>query len=76
MLDGLHKATGSDLCLATTGYAHLGVAYAGVLYKGKKYIRKVKAKGDRNKVRRVVKNKLIDMSILIVRGEYEDYIGI
>ena len=76
MLDGLHQATGSDLCLATTGYAHLGLAYAGVLYKGKKYIRKIKAKGDRNKVRRVVKNKLIDMSILIVREEYENYISI
>ncbi len=76
MLDGLRQATGSDLCLATTGYAHLGIAYAGVLYKGKKYIRKISAKGDRNKVRRVVKNKLIDMSILIVRGEYENYISI
>lgn len=76
MLDGLYQATGSELCLATTGYAHLGIAYAGVLYKGKKYIRKVGVKGDRNKVRRFVKNKLIDMSILIVRGEYEDYINI
>lgn len=76
MLDGLHQATGSELCLATTGYAHLGIAYAGVLYKGKKYIRKVGVKGDRSKVRRFVKNKLIDMSVLIVRGEYEDYINI
>ena len=76
MLDGLFEATGSDLCLATTGYAHLGIAYAGALYKGKKYIRKISVKGDRNKVRRVVKNKLIDMSILIVRGVYENYISI
>lgn len=76
MLDGLFKATGSDLCLATTGYAHLGIAYAGALYKGRKYIRKISVKGDRNKVRRVVKNKLIDMTILIVRGEYENYISI
>ena len=76
MLDGLRQATGSDLCLATTGYAHFGIAYAGILYKGKKYIRKISVKGDRNKVRRVVKNKLIDMSILIVRGEYENYISI
>lgn len=76
MLDGLYKATGSDLCLATTGYAHLGIAYAGVLYKRKKYVRKINVKGERNKVRRVVKNKLIDMSILIVRGEYENYISI
>ena len=76
MLDGLYKATGSDLCLATTGYAHLGLAYAGVLYKGKKYIRKIKVKGDRNKVRRIVKNKLIDMCILVIRGEYENYISI
>lgn len=76
MLEGLKNATGSDLCLATTGYAHLGLAFAGVLYKGKKYIREIRVRGDRNKVRRVVKNKLIDMSILILRGEYEDYISI
>lgn len=76
MVDGLYKATGSSLCLATTGYAHLGIAYGAVLYKGKKYIRKIKVKGDRNKVRRVIKNKLIDMSILIVRGDYENYINI
>lgn len=76
MLDGLKEATESDLCLATTGYAHLGLAYAGVLYKGKKFIREIKVKGDRNKVRRVVKNKLIDMCILIVRNEYENYISI
>ena len=76
MLEGLKKVTGSDLCLATTGYAHLGLAYAGVLYKDKKYIKEVRVKGDRNKVRRVIKNKLIDMSILILRGDYEDYISI
>ena len=71
MLDGLD----SDLRIATSGYAHLGVAYVGVSYKGKKYIRQVKVKGERNKVRRVCKNKAIDMSILIVRGVYEDYIS-
>lgn len=76
MLDGLKKATGSDLCLSTTGYAHLGTAFIGVLYKGKKYIKKITVKGERNKVRRVIKNKLIDMCILIVRGDYEDYISI
>ena len=71
MLDGLD----SDLRIATSGYAHLGVAYVGVSYKGNKYIKEVKVKGDRNKVRRVCKNKVIDMSILIVRGVYEDYIS-
>ena len=76
MLDGLIEKTSSDLCLATTGYAHLGIAYLAVLYKGKKYLRKITAKGDRNKVRRIAKNKLIDMSILIVRGDYEDDINI
>lgn len=76
MVEGLYEATGSSLCLATTGYAHLGIAYGAVLYKGKKYIKKIKVKGDRNKVRRVIKNKLIDMSILIVRGDYENYINI
>lgn len=76
MLEGLKNKTGSDLCLATTGYAHLGLAFAGVLYKDTKYIREIRVKGDRNKVRRVIKNKLIDMSILILRGDYEDYISI
>lgn len=76
MLDGLKDRTNSDLCIVTTGYAHLGLAYAGVLYKDKKYIKEIRVKGDRNKVRRVIKNKLIDMSILILRGDYEDYISI
>lgn len=76
MLDGLKGRTNSDLCIVTTGYAHLGLAYAGVLYKDKKYIKEIRVKGDRNKVRRVIKNKLIDMSILIIRGDYEDYISI
>ncbi len=76
MLDGLKDMTNSDLCIVTTGYAHLGLAYAGILYKDKKYIKEIRVKGDRNKVRRVIKNKLIDMSILILRGDYEDYISI
>ena len=76
MLDGLKGRTNSDLCIVTTGYAHLGIAYAGVLYKDKKYIKEIRVKGDRNKVRRVIKNKLIDMSVLIIRGDYEDYISI
>src|SRR5699024_11108286 len=76
MLDGLKDRTNSDLCIVTTGYAHLGLAYAGILYKDKKYIKEMRVKGDRNKVRRVIKNKLIDMSILILRGDYEDYISI
>lgn len=76
MLDGLKGRTNSDLCIVTTGYAHLGLAYAGVLYKDKKYIKEIRVKGDRNKVRRVIKNKLIDMSVLIIRGDYEDYISI
>lgn len=76
MLDGLKDRTNSDLCIVTTGYAHLGLAYAGILYKDKKYIKEIRVKGDRNKVRRVIKNKLIDISILILRGDYEDYISI
>ena len=76
MLDGLKAKTHSDLCIVTTGYAHLGLAYAGVLYKDKKYIKEIRVKGDRNKVRRVIKNKLIDMIVLIIRGDYEDYISI
>src|SRR5699024_8143817 len=30
MLDGLKDRTNSDLCIVTTGYAHLGLAYAGI----------------------------------------------
>ena len=71
MAKGLRARTNSDLCLATTGYAHKGLAYVTVLYKDKLYTKKLQVKGERNKVRRVAKNKLIDMSILILRGDYE-----
>merc|ERR1712183_151406 len=37
MLDGLYQMSQSELCIATTGYAHKGQVYLGILYKGKKY---------------------------------------
>lgn len=76
MLFGLHKTTGADLCIASTGYAHTGEVYLGLLYKGKKYIKHVQINGDRNRVRLRCKIRVIDMAILIVRGDYESNFGI
>ena len=76
MLEGLYNVTSTDLCLATTGYAHEGELYMGVMYRGKKFISYRKFNGDRNRVRLRAKNAIIDMAILIIRGEYESNIGI
>ncbi|WP_297281507.1 CinA family nicotinamide mononucleotide deamidase-related protein [uncultured Anaerococcus sp.] len=76
MLDGLYKQTSADLSLATTGYAHKGELYIGIMYKGTKFIKYLKLNGDRNRVRLRAKNAIIDMAILIMRGEYESNIGI
>lgn len=75
MLEGVYKLTSSDLCLASTGYAHTGEVYIGVLYKGKVYARHLKLNGDRNRVRFRAKNAIIDTAILIMRGDYENNIG-
>ncbi|BFL73237.1 nicotinamide-nucleotide amidohydrolase family protein [Anaerococcus nagyae] len=75
MLDGLYKLTSSNLCLASTGYAHTGEVYIGILYNGKKYTRHLKLNGDRNRVRLRAKNAIIDTAILIMRGDYESNIG-
>ena len=76
MLDGLYQISQSDLCIATTGYAHTGQVYLGFLYKGKKYIKHLQLNGDRNRVRLRTKNHAIDMTILIMRGVYESNISI
>lgn len=76
MLDGLKNLSAADLCIATTGYAHTGEVYVGILYKNTKYIRHLQLNGDRNRVRFRTKNQLIDMAILIMRGEYESNIRI
>ena len=76
MLDGLYQINKSELCIATTGYAHTGEVFLGVLYKGNKYIKHLQLNGDRNRVRLRTKNHAIDMAILIMRGVYESNIGI
>ena len=76
MLDGLYQISQSELCIATTGYAHTGEVFLGVLYKGKKYIKHLQLNGDRNRVRLRTKNHAIDMAILIMRGVYESNISI
>ena len=76
MLDGLYEQTGANLCLATTGYAHTGEVWMGVLYNGKKYTDHLQLNGDRNRVRLRTKINIIDTAILVMRGEYENNIGI
>ena len=76
MLDGLYQICQSELCIATTGYAHKGQVYLGILYKGKKYTKHLQLNGDRNRVRLRTKNHAIDMAILIMRGVYESNISI
>lgn len=76
MLDGLYEQTGANLCLATTGYAHTGEVWMGVLYNGKKYTVHLQLNGDRNRVRLRTKINIIDTAILVMRGEYENNIGI
>lgn len=76
MLDGLYQMCQSELCIATTGYAHKGQVYLGILYKGKKYTKHLQLNGDRNRVRLRTKNHAIDMAILIMRGVYESNISI
>mgnify|MGYP001135297745 CR=1 FL=1 len=75
MLDGLFEISKSNLCIATTGYAHKGHVFLGILYNGKKYIKDLQFNGDRNRVRLRSKNYAIDMAILIMRGVYEDNIS-
>ncbi|MFO3717298.1 CinA family nicotinamide mononucleotide deamidase-related protein [Anaerococcus sp. ENR1011] len=76
MLDGLYEQTGANLCLATTGYAHTGEVWMGVLYNGKKYTDHLQLNGDRNRVRLRTKINIIDTAILVMRGKYENNIGI
>lgn len=76
MLDGIYEKTGADLCIATTGYAHTGEVHLGLLYKDRKYLVYKQLNGDRNRVRLRCKNIVIDMAILIMRGDYESNIDI
>lgn len=75
MLEGLYKVSGADLCLVTTGYAHLGKVYLGIKYHDQVHILDLNFAPERNKVRRFTRNRAIDAAIIIMRGKYESYIS-
>lgn len=72
MLDGLYEKIKANLCIATTGYAHLGHVFVGILYNGKYLLKEFQFNGDRNRVRLRAKNRAIDLSIMFIRGDYEE----
>lgn len=72
MLDGLYEKIKANLCIATTGYAHLGHVFVGILYNGKYLLKEFQFNGDRNRVRLRAKNRAIDLSIIFIRGDYEE----
>ncbi|MCI5839303.1 MAG: CinA family protein [Peptoniphilaceae bacterium] len=69
MLDGLFKLTNSNLCISTTGYAHIGKSYIGILYNGKKNIYFENLSGSRNEVRFKIKEKALDYALLMMKGK-------
>ena len=71
MLDGLYEKSKANLCIATTGYAHLGHVFVGILYNGKYLLKEFQFNGDRNRVRLRAKNRAIDLAITMMRGDYE-----
>lgn len=73
MLDGLHRKTDTDLALATTGYADIGHVFVGILYKGKYLLKEFQFNGDRNRVRLRAKNRAIDLAIMFMRGDYDNF---
>ncbi|MDD7305433.1 MAG: CinA family nicotinamide mononucleotide deamidase-related protein [Peptoniphilaceae bacterium] len=75
MLQGLYDKTRAELCIVTTGYAHLGQVYLGIKYHEQSHILELKFAPDRNKVRLFTRNRAIDASIIIMRGSYESYIS-
>lgn len=75
MLQGLYEKTGSDLCIVTTGYAHLGKVYLGIKYHDVVKILDLSFVPDRNKVRKFTRNRAIDAAIILMRGSYESYIS-
>lgn len=76
MLDGLYEKSKANLCIATTGYAHLGHVFVGILYNGKYLLKEFQFNGDRNRVRLRAKNRAIDLSIMFIRGDYEENLNI
>lgn len=71
MAEGTVKITGSDIAVATTGYAGpgdakdgtpAGTVYIGVFYKGKTDVKKFCFDGDRNSVRRQTVTEALNMT--------------
>lgn len=71
MTEKTAKITGSDIAVATTGYAGpdsaedgtpAGTVYIGVFYKGETDVRKFIFDGDRNSVRRQVVSEALKMA--------------
>lgn len=75
MIRGLAKNTGCDLAIATTGYADKGKVFIAIKYKDIEFVRELSFRPDRNVVRLWTKNRVLDWAILIMRGNYENYIG-
>lgn len=74
MLFGLRERTGSELCIATTGYAgpdgeNVGLVYLGILYHDKMEIEEFHFQGGRNHIRQRTCNQAIDRAILRMRKE-------
>lgn len=75
MLDGLYKQSGSDVCIATTGYAgpsgDVGNVYFGIRYKGRNHIFRRYMKYSRRWIMNKSKNLAIDYTHLIINGLLE-----
>lgn len=74
MAEGLHRLTGAELCLSTTGYAgptgeSVGLVYIGVCYRGKTAVYKDNYHPIREMVRNRTRNSAIDLAILAMRRE-------
>ena len=72
MAEGTAKVSGSDITIATTGYAGPGAAedgtpagtvYIGVFYKGETDIRKFCFDGSRNDVRKQAVNEAVKLAL-------------
>lgn len=72
MLDGLFKQSGSDVCIATTGYAgpsgDVGHVYFGIRFEGVNYVFKRYMKYSRRWIMNKSKNLAIDYTHLIING--------
>lgn len=76
MLKGLYNRTGSELCLATTGYAgptgeDVGHVFIGVMYDGERMVYEHHLHGSRNAIRNRAKNLAIDYAIMTLKRQHD-----